>query len=45
MLLFESKAASMKMLRGRAAFEPSPSNRPEQIYFLTFVFLIRAGDP
>jgi hypothetical protein len=26
-------------------FEPSPCHRPEQIYFLTFVFLVRAVDP
>jgi len=35
----------LKMLRGRASFEPSPCHRLEQIYFLTFVFLVRAADP
>jgi hypothetical protein len=36
---------SVKVPRGRATFEPSPCHRLEQIYFLTFVFLVRAADP
>ena len=38
---------SPEVLRGRASFEPGPCHRleREQIYFLTFVFLVRAAEP
>ncbi len=40
-----SENCSSEMRRDRASFEPSPCHRLEQIYFLTFVFLVRAADP
>ena len=43
--IFEFKTDFMRMLRGRASFEPSPCHRLDQIYFLTFVFLVPVARP
>jgi hypothetical protein len=45
MPIFDFGTNFLRMLRGRASFEPGPCHQLGQIYFLTFVFLVRAADP
>jgi hypothetical protein len=44
-LAFKCRTASLKCTWAELLFERIPCYRLEQIYFLAFVFLVRAADP